>query len=321
LNLGDKFPAANFVYQHLILAENSTRPSLVPWSHFMKIRFFLGLIVLNILSLALACGGSDSVAPSSVEATPPPTSSGPPSASQVGPRSLTTAASGNALAPGSYSQQSFTTSVSFASAVGTYAFTDCEFTQGFDVVFGGSSVSREITLEHCRIQGGLYFEDGGQKNWTIRWCDLLGQNQAIRPKGITIYDTVSPTPFVVEDSIVEISGQGTPTAHCEAMQSLGGNQMRFTRVRFITPGPYVDGSTGQTASVNHCGGDTIFESCEFLSTAAFYYTVYSVGNNVQFQNCRFGKGIAGYLYPNPDPQVPQPTFTGCSDYGSGTSLP
>ena len=243
---------------------------------------------------------------------------GPPSADQVGPRVALTSATGGTLAAGNYSGKTYTSAVSCA-ATGVYNFTDCEFQVGFGVVFGGNSITRTVTLDHCRIAtNGIYFEDGGQKNWVIKWCDVRGNGQALRPKGLTIYDNVTPTPFVVEDSIVSISELGSPVAHVEAMQCLGGNLMTFSRVRFITLEPYKDSVTGQTASINNTSGNTLFEDCEFLEENAFYYTVYSNGADVVFQNCRLVKGIAGYVYPS---SAVKATFEGCTDIVSGLPIP
>jgi hypothetical protein len=241
---------------------------------------------------------------------------GPPTASQVGPRVAMTSATGGNLAAGTYSGKSFTTMVTLAST-STFSFTDCEFLQGFDVQYSPGASTRTVKLDHCRSYSGIYYEDGAQKNWTITWCDLRGNTQALRPKGVTIYDNVTPTPFVVEDSILSISSLGTPAAHVEAMQSLGGNNMRFTRVRFITLGPYTDGVTGQTAAMNNTGGDTLFDECEFLTANAFYYTVYSNGANVLFHNCHIAPGLAGYLYPS---SVTMATFQGCTDLVSGAAI-
>jgi hypothetical protein len=239
---------------------------------------------------------------------------GPPRVEQVGPRKALQQRQGGQLPAGTYAGLRFTTPVSLSSRSGSYSFTDCELAQGFGAIFGGPGITRTVTVDHSRIMGGLYFEDGGQKGWTITWCHLLGETQALRPKGLTFGDTLTPTPFTIQDSICEIVGKGTPSAHCEAMQSLGGNGMTFRRVRFITPGPYVNGTTGQTASVNHAGGDTLFEECEFLTAGAFHFTVYSVGRNVVFRDCRLARGITGYLYP---PAAEPPTLEGCTDLETG----
>ena len=86
------------------------------------------------------------------------------------------------------------------------------------------------------------------------------------------------------DSILSITFTGTPENHVDTMQSLGGNGLRFVRVRFTTPGPYVKGQSGQTSSVNNGSENTLFDSCEFLSENAFYYAIYSKGESVLFRN-------------------------------------
>ncbi|MBK7864261.1 MAG: hypothetical protein IPJ65_37815 [Archangiaceae bacterium] len=240
----------------------------------------------------------------------------PPSLAQVGPRSALTSRSGGSLPPGNYTGQRFTTAVQLASS-GTYTFSDCDFAAGIETVFGGSTVTRSVTLDHC-LSTAIYFEDGGQKNWTIRWSHLVGGNQALRPKGLTYGDVTYPTPLVVEDSILEITNLGTPAAHVEAMQSLGGRQMRFSRVRFITLGPYQNGITGQTASVNYWGADGLFEDCEFLDANAYYYTLYTQGPNNVFRRCRFGKGLASYVYKDAS-SIPA-TFVGCTDLSTGGAV-
>jgi hypothetical protein len=242
----------------------------------------------------------------------------PPDKVDVGPRNSLTAASGGSLEPGDYVDTQFTTSVSFSGDTGAYTFTDCEFTAGFDAVFGGSAVTRTVALDHCTVDAGVYFENGGQKGWTITWCYITGGTQGLRPKGvISQYDFSTPTPFVVTDSIVEITELGTPAGHCEAMQCLGGNAMEFTRVRFITPGPYQDGITGQTASINHGGNDCTFAACDFMTADAFYYTIYSDGSNVLFKNCRIASGLAGYVYPD---SATMATFEGCTDLDTDASI-
>jgi hypothetical protein len=241
--------------------------------------------------------------------------SGPPSADQVGPRVALTDNPGGSLQPGSYDALRFTASISFASGTGTYTFTDCEFGAGIDAVLGGGAVTRVVTLDHVKVDGGLYFEDAGQANWTIKWSHLIGEAQALRPKGLTGTDeTATPTPLIVEDTIAEITGKGTPQAHVEAMQSLGGNQMTFTRVRFITPGPYVDGTTGQTASINFGAVSSTFDSCEFLTAQAFYYTIYTT-DSVTFTCCRIARGLAAYFYPGGTPTIDR-----CTDYDTNAPV-
>ena len=242
---------------------------------------------------------------------------GPPDRGRVGPRVEAIAHAGGRLQPGSYQGAKFASPVTLAAPVGSYTFIDCYFPAGFAPVFGGASVNRTVLIDHCAIEAGLYFEDGGQKGWTIRWSYLSGKYQALRPKGLSLGDTTSMTPFVVEDSICEITERGTPAAHCEAMQSLGGNGFRFSRVRFITPGPYENGVTGQTASINHCAGATLFDECEFLSPRAFHYTIYSNGDDVVFRRCRVAKGLSGYLFP---PVGPAPRFEDCVDRDSGAPI-
>ena len=241
---------------------------------------------------------------------------GPPSPESVGPRLANlAAAAGGYLAPGDYSGAAFASAVSLSSS-GSYAFVDCDFQAGFSTVFGGKGVTRVVSLDHCRSMVGLYFEDAGQKGWTIAWCDLRGNTQALRPKGLTISDITTPTPFIVRDTIVRLYGTGSPAAHCEAMQSLGGASMEFSRVRFITIGPYINGTTGQTAAINFNASDSVFAECEFLTANAFYYTIYSAGANVIFKDCKISRGMAGYLYK----QSQAPTFVKCVDLESGSAV-
>jgi hypothetical protein len=248
----------------------------------------------------------------------------PPSESAVGPRYALTDDADVYLSAGTYSQKRFTGAVQLSSDSGAYVFRDCAFDAGFGIVYGGTSFTRTVLMEYCSSDankdptiGGLCFGPGGQKDWTIRRCHLCGAYQALRPNGMNGNDDkTTPTPFLVEDSIVEMTEVGTPIIHCESMQALGGNSMSFIRVRFISPLPFIDGTTGQTASINFGGGNTLFDACEFCETHAYYYTVYSDGTNVLFRNCKFGIGLAGYLYPKAEHAMP--TLEGCTDYDNSS---
>ena len=243
-----------------------------------------------------------------------------PEDSDVGPRYTLTSRDGGKLEAGIYDCQEFTAQVELSSKTGAYVFNDCSFDGGIKTVDGRGVTNRPVLLDHC-IMGnktGLYFEYGGQTNWTLKWCKIVGDRKAFRPSGATGQsDMTTPTPCTVEDSIFTITITGTPSNHVDTMQSLGGNSLTFTRVRFVTPGPYIKGTTGQTSSVNNGSSDTTFTSCEFLEEGAFYYTVYSNGTNVHFDNCRIIKGLAGYLYPD---STIMPTLTGCTDYTTGADV-
>jgi hypothetical protein len=245
----------------------------------------------------------------------------PPALSQVGPRVSLSSHPGGYLAPGNYSGLRFNSDIGMADS-GTYTFTDCEFAGalGPGAVFGGTSVTRVVFLEHSRLLAGLAFENAGQKNWTIRWSHVIGGHQGLRPRGLgdSISEVTYPTPMLVEDSIVENTNKGSPETHCEAMQSLGGNGLRFFRVRFVTPGPYVNGVTGQTASIMHNAANSLFEDCEFLQPDAFYYTIYASAPNNTFRRCRIAKGLANYFYPSSGGT--RPTLDGNTDYVTGAPI-
>ncbi len=253
-----------------------------------------------------------------VTAAAPSTYAGPPSESQVGPRVALTSRTGGSLPAGTYEGYRFTTSVSLQNNTGAYVFRDCSFDAGFGVFDGRSGVSRTVLLDHTYVFGGIYFEYGGQTNWTVKWTRIVGDRKAFRPTGLTgQQDTTSPTPCVVEDSIFSITLLGTPSNHVDTLQALGGNGMTFTRVRFTTPGPYEAGVTGQTSAVNVNAGNTLLDSCEFLEKGAFYYTVYSNAANVRFKDCRIIGGLAGYVYPsNPN----KAAFENCVDYETGALI-
>ncbi len=237
--------------------------------------------------------------------------SSPPAITQVGPRVRLTPRAGGVLAPGNYSGVRFTETADLQNS-GNYLFTDCVVQ--FGTVSGAPS--RTVLLDHCKTDA-IWFAEGGQKGWTIRFTHVLGGPMGLRPStGRNGWDSTTPTPFVVEDTIVEISSRGSPAQHVEAMQALGGNGMRFSRVRFIVPGPKQDGITGQTASVNIIAGDSLFEDCEFLNAGAYYYTVYSDGPNNVFRRCRFGRGAANYFYPT-DAKRTAPVAEKCSDLATG----
>lgn len=285
---------------------------------------FVSLIVISALLYFVSSCSNEKDEPAA-RIFPGATAGLPPAESEVGPRISLEPVPGGNLEAGSYSGKSFTTEVSL-DAAGIYTFTDCEFQQGFATVFGGADVTRVVTIDHCLIMTGLYFEYGGQTDWTIRWSKLSGVNQGLRPNGIVMGDYETPTPFEVSDSIVENTWKGSPESHCEAMQSLGGNNMTFIRVRFFTPGPYIDpavdeeNATGQTAAINHGGGDTLFDACEFMEAGAFYFTIYSHGSNVLFRNCRIARGLAGYIYPESPIMA---VYENCTDLDTGepVSLP
>ncbi|MCE9612829.1 MAG: hypothetical protein K8T26_01045 [Lentisphaerae bacterium] len=235
----------------------------------------------------------------------------PPAATNVGPRVALTPSSGGQLAPGNYTGLQFTNTISLQ-ASGVYTFADCVVQ--FDAIAG--ITPRTVLLDHCRTSA-LWFSDGGQAGWTLRFTYVLDGPMGLRPSsGRNGWDWTTPTPFVVEDSIVEITFLGSPVQHVEAMQALGGNSMRFTRVRFIVHGPKQDGITGQTASVNLLAGDSLFEDCDFLDAGAYYFTVYSDGPNNVFRRCRFGRGAASYFYPTTGTRT-APIVEACTDLATG----
>jgi len=239
---------------------------------------------------------------------------GPPARALVGPRVALTDRAGGRIAPGVYTAQRFVGPVDLEAA-GRYQFTDCQVS--FNAMF--MATARTVLLDHCQT-GGIYFAEGGQFGWALRFCYVLGGNQGLRPStGRDGWDVKTPTPFVVEDSIVEISSLGTPQAHVEAMQTLGGNDMRFRRVRFITHGPKTDGVTGQTAAINVLAGHTLFEDCEFAEAGAYYYTVYCDGPANVFVRCRFGRGAASYLYPTTGARI-APLLFDCTDLTTGAPV-
>ncbi len=243
----------------------------------------------------------------------------PPAESAVGPRYALTDRLGGSLPAGDYARYNFTTSVSLQSKTGAYSFTDCQFTAGLGTIDGRGLSGRTVLVDHCYITGGVYFEYGGQKDWTMRWTRIVGDRKAFRPAGVeSQQDVTTPTPCLVEDCVFSITLLGTPSNHVDTMQALGGNELSFVRVRFTTPGPYNNGVTGQTSSVNANAGDTLFDGCEFLESGAFYYPVYSNAPNVLFRNCRIIKGIANYVYPDNPYKA---TFVGCTDYTTGVPAP
>ena len=237
----------------------------------------------------------------------------PPDKNQVGPRIHLASVPGGNLTSGKYSGKRFTTPINLSSKTGEYIFTDCDFPKGFEPVYGGPSVTRKIKIDHCRIYGGLWFENGGQKNWSISWSHIQSdRGTALRPKNV---NNTTPTPFKVTDSIIEMTSVGSPSMHVTAMQDLGGCRLTFIRVKFIVPGPVVDGKTGQTAAITNKSNDTLFDSCDFLSEKAYYYSVYVHGDNVLFRNCRFAHPRAGYRYPTS--KAGKVKFEKCTEFISG----
>lgn len=282
--------------------------------------YFSGLMIVFLFLAGCTLSlPSEAVDRGSAYGFPAPVTGLPPAETEVGPRTSLTARSGGSLPAGEYFDCQFTSTVSLQSKTEAYAFTDCRFDQGFSAIDGRGVAGRTVVIDHCYIYGGLYFEYGGQSGWALRWTRIDGDRKAFRPAGLTgQQDTASPTPCSVEDCVFSIRLTGSPTNHVDTMQALGGNQLRFTRVRFTTPGPYVDGTTGQTSAINVNAGDSLFDSCEFLESGAFYYTVYSNAANVLFRNCRIIKGLAGYAYPdNPH----KAAFEHCTDYATGAGIP
>lgn len=312
-----------------LIIENATalkyasRKAIVGLTRFTEMKkkhvFFYGLFAVASLvsgcNLSLSNGKGDTEIPYEF---PEAAQGNPPAETAVGPRNPLVERTGGSLTAGTYANYRFTSRVTLQSKTGAYTFTDCRFDAGLDTVDGRSVSGRPVLVDHCYFNGGVYFEFGGQKDWTMRWTQIVGDRKAFRPAGLTgQQDTTSPTPCTVEDCVFSITQKGTPEDHVDTMQALGGNRMTFTRVRFTTPGLYVDGTTGQTSAVNTNAGDTLFDACEFLEAEAFYYSVYSNAKNVLFRNCRIIKGLAGYVYPsNPN----KATFTGCTDYASGIGI-
>lgn len=275
-------------------------PKFPAFALFSLFLFFTGTSPLkaNSLGFPATAGGS------------------PPVPSAVGPRVPLENHPGAYLEPGEYRSLRFAEPVTLGKS-GTYAFVDCLFLKGFGAVDGRGMRDRSVSLDHCALDEGLFFEYGGQSNWTIRWTRITGWRKAFRPTGAKGQnDTSTPTPCLVEDSILSITFTGTPENHVDTMQSLGGNGLIFIRVRFTTPGPYIKGNSGQTSSVNNGSENSLFDSCEFLSEGAFYYSVYSKGESVLFRNCRIASGLAGYLYPNKGGSG-MPYFSKCTDYRTG----
>jgi hypothetical protein len=246
---------------------------------------------------------------------PPAAGGHPPNKEQTGPRISLQSAPGGNLTAGKYSGKSFAGIVSLDRS-GAYYFYDCEFQTGLDVIYGGLGVTRSVTLEHCNILDAIWFVDGGQKDWTISWCYIQSDTGTVlRPHNT---DTTTPTPFKVTDSIVEMTSVGSPSIHVTAMQDLGGCLMTFIRVKFIVPGPLIDGVTGQTAAITNRANDTLFDSCDFLSEKAYYYSVYVHGDNVLIRNCRFAHPLAGYSYPDNNANLVE--FKGCIDLSTGEEI-
>jgi len=243
----------------------------------------------------------------------------PPSYAQVGFRIDLNATLITNPIPGTYSGVSFTNPISL-NTYGNYIFNDCDFPLGFENISGGAGVSRTVELNHCRVSSsGLFFEDGGQKDWKVTWSYISSdREQAFSATGVLgITDYTSPTPCIVEDCIIELHNLGTPEIEVEAYISSGGNGLTFKRVRFITQGPKVDGITGQFAVIAHSGNNALFDTCEFLTENCADYTVFSDGTNVLFKDCKFAKGKLGYydtLYPVDE------TYLRCVDITSGESI-
>lgn len=197
------------------------------------------------------------------------------------------------VGPGTYTNQRFTSTVTLQGSSGTWNFTNCEFAGGIATVFG---LTRTVNMTQCKC-GTIYFEDGGQKGWTISQSWFYGENQGIRPKGYTYFDFTTSTTFSMTDCYIEASPHVMPS-HGEAMQTLGGKNMTFTRCVFRTVGPY---NGTQTASVNHAGSTCLFQDCTFLDQGASYYTVYSQGNDNRFISCSFAaNGGNPPFYPMPN---------------------
>jgi hypothetical protein len=218
----------------------------------------------------------------------------PPTISQVGYSGTLTTNSNGTINPGTYDHIHFTNTALFLND-GAYTFTNCLF-DGFDTWYGGYHHTRTVLFDHCTC-APIVCESGGQAGLTIKWCYVYGGTQALRPKGVTddsTDDITNSTPFLVEDSIIEIPVNTGSAIHAEAMQTLGGRNMTFNRVAFITDGP---NNGTQTGSVNcHYAGDTTFDHCDFLESGAFNTTVYARGSNNSFHSCR----LVGQESPNPN---------------------
>ncbi len=245
----------------------------------------------------------------------------------TGPRGTLTNTPGGALQPGLYIGKRFTAGVSFASQTGTYVFIDCEFAFGIATVFG--YVTRTVTMYHCK-NGGLAFEYGGHRNWTLIGCffgDVVGvpvgsgNSQALRPKKQlntdSDFDMAAATPLLAEDCYFRIVGGSNLTAHEESVKcDAGAGPWNWRRCTFDTFAPY---RGTQTATLNFAGANALFEDCIFRQKNCAVYMIYAQGVNVVFRRCRISSGTGSYYYRGTQ-GYPYATFENCTDFDTGAAI-
>jgi len=187
---------------------------------------------------------------------PPPVAVPPtgkvPALAMVGPRTTLTTSSAKSLLPGNYVGTRFGV---VSLQPGTFTFVDCEVS--FDVQYP----SRTVTLDHCKVNGGVWFEGGGHAGWTIKAsiCDG-GAGQALRPSG--------PGAITVTDSWLLTHGTSTDPAlgiHTEALQLLAGADIIATRCGLSVEPRWNGTYTPITAVLNAsaAGSNSTYVDCEF----------------------------------------------------------
>lgn len=168
-----------------------------------------------------------------------------------------------------------------------------------------------VNLDSCVVTGGVFAYDTGG---TINRSLLLGDGQAFRPGTADPADAFElSTPWTVTETIMRIA-QGTPPAHVEASQVLGGVGITFRNVVFDSGGPF---NNTQTADLNFIGKDLLCEDCWFIGYVG--YALYASGPNNVFLRPRFDRNSAfGLIYPNDPGDLPPMVIDGV--YTDGTPI-
>lgn len=235
--------------------------------------------------------------------SPPTTTVAPPrmpTDELVGPsdrRGLTVLEAADVVPGQRYSAVRVVGQLDIPSGAGRTQFSEC-------VIEGAIVTYSPLDLHRCVVTGGLYAYD---TSGTVVTSLLTGDGQAFRPGTSDTSDALSlETPWIVVNTIMRV-GPGTPPAHVEAAQVLGGVGITFSNVVFETGGPF---NNTQTADLNFMGGGLTCLDCWFLGHGG--YAIYSQGPDNVFIRPRFARNSEfGLLYPTegePPPAIIEPSF-------------
>jgi hypothetical protein len=208
------------------------------------------------------------------------------------------AVAGGELECGNYEAVRFTSQVILTEEDCTYTFVDVE------VCFGATIGVRTIVVTHSHLTCGWYFESGGHGGVTIEWTLITSECVGLRPQGAT-----DGRAMEVRDSVIAISDQNDPEAHCEALASFtndGGltSNVHITRSRLTVESRWTPCGdkmcADYTGIMNIIGTDYVFTDSVFGDAAEpmpAYYMIYEDG--ATFIRCHFHPGRAAVFYNEP----------------------